>query len=429
MCLTCRGYKFITKITKKFNSGKMRLPDYFLLFLLLFTTFGFNKVLGQITAPSSIYSEFTAYTNPDPVYYFTSVEMQTISVQGPNPSNTYTFEWTRHRASDNTWSQPALVQVGSNSQLVINEIGGYQVRITGPGVDLIYRCWVFEPELGNAGITVVASTCFYLDLKANADTVPLVYYNPANGNPGYVNYNRNYSWKASVGPSLQAKSLIALNAPVENTRFNVTVSDKFGNQVTASYDFTAIAVLSKYKSEIIKKEVPQEAHSIVEGSAPIEVRFQDESKGNISAWEWRFGRSGVAFNRNPFYVFTAIGKDTVYLKVINRLSGCESISVDPLVINVVGSLLEVPNVFTPNDDGANDEFRVVYRSLKKFHIVILNRWGRKVYESSNPAEGWDGSFSGALAPPGVYFYYIEAEGYEPGEKHTRKGSIHLIRGK
>jgi len=397
-------------------------------FLFIFTI-AVATSFGQIQAPSAIYSEMTNYASPDPVYFFSTVQMQVLTCQGPNPSDTYTFNWTRHNPTGNTWNQPLQSQVGASSELMINEPGGYQVRVTGPGVDVIYRCWAFEPMLNNTSIDEVDATCFYLDLRANNDTLPLVYYNPSTSMETRVRYNRTYQWTASTGGTLPQGAFISMNAPVENTRFEVLVTDKFGNQSMAYLDYTAIAVEAKYKREIVKLNVPQEIHSEAEGSAPIEVRFQDESKGNITAWEWRFGRAGVAFDRNPFYVFTAFGKDTVTLRVINRLSGCESISEDNLIVNVINSLLEVPNTFTPNGDGANDEFRVVYSSIKKYHIVVFNRWGRKVYESTNPAEGWDGTVGGSMAPPGVYFYYIEAEGYEKGEKHKLHGPIHLIRGK
>jgi gliding motility-associated-like protein len=58
----------------------------------------------------------------------------------------------------------------------------------------------------------------------------------------------------------------------------------------------------------------------------------------------------------------------------------------------------------------NDEFRVAYRSLKEFHIWVYNRWGKLVYESTDPAKGWDGTINGRPAAEGAYFYVVRAKG-------------------
>lgn len=390
----------------------------------------FISGFGQIYSTSAVFSENTEYASPDPVFFFSSIQGQMLSCDGPNSLETYTFEWTKYNSTNNTWSQSIQNQTGSSSQIIVTGIGGYQVRVTGSGVDNIYRCWAFEPLLNETQITVADETCFYLDLLAKSDSLPLVYYNPSSGTPIYINYGRIYNWTASTGTTLPQGALITMEAPVEDTKFEINVIDKFGNQSSANMNYTAIAVKAKYKWEEVKLEVPQEIHTLVEGSAPIEVRFEDESKGNITKWDWDFGNNtSHALERNPFYVFTTYGTYTVILRVINDLSGCESISEDNLEVVVTESILKAPNTFTPNGDGANDEFRVVYHSIKNYRITVFNRWGRKVYESTNPAEGWDGTVGNSLAPPGVYFYYIEAEGYLKNEKHKLSGPIHLIRGK
>ena len=86
------------------------------------------------------------------------------------------------------------------------------------------------------------------------------------------------------------------------------------------------------------------------------------------------------------------------------------------------SMLLVPNVFTPNGDGANDEFRVAYRSIKEFHCWVYNRWGHLVYEWTDPAKGWDGTIGGKPAAEGAYFYVIRALGTDADKnaKYTIK---------
>jgi gliding motility-associated-like protein len=88
---------------------------------------------------------------------------------------------------------------------------------------------------------------------------------------------------------------------------------------------------------------------------------------------------------------------------------CESDSSE-VAVQISESYLAVPNVFTPNGDGKNDEFRVAYRSLRDFHIWVYNRWGKLVYESTDPARGWDGNINGRPAAEGAYFYVVRAMG-------------------
>ena len=79
-------------------------------------------------------------------------------------------------------------------------------------------------------------------------------------------------------------------------------------------------------------------------------------------------------------------------------------------VSVSESMLTVPNTFTPNGDGVNDEFHVVYRSIKEFHMWVYNRWGKLVYKSDDPSKGWDGYIGARPAAEGAYYYVIRALG-------------------
>jgi gliding motility-associated-like protein len=87
-----------------------------------------------------------------------------------------------------------------------------------------------------------------------------------------------------------------------------------------------------------------------------------------------------------------------------------------------------PSAFTPDGDGANDVFKV----LNGYHIisyrcVLMNRWGQRVFESSDPRKGWDGKVDGRPAGPGVYVWYcVYTERAGDGEKRL-KGTVVLLR--
>lgn len=83
--------------------------------------------------------------------------------------------------------------------------------------------------------------------------------------------------------------------------------------------------------------------------------------------------------------------------------------------------LFIPNVFTPNNDGVNDYFGVVYDGNEDVSIEVYNRWGVLLFQSSRKEFSWDGTLSGELSSDGVYFYVIQIG----EEKH--QGSLTLMR--
>jgi gliding motility-associated-like protein len=91
------------------------------------------------------------------------------------------------------------------------------------------------------------------------------------------------------------------------------------------------------------------------------------------------------------------------------------------------TVMDMPNAFTPGSDGVNGVFKPSKRGiarLKSFNIY--NRWGQKVFESTNIDKGWDGTFHDKAQPMGVYVYTIEAV-TDSGKTFTRQGNVTLIR--
>lgn len=89
--------------------------------------------------------------------------------------------------------------------------------------------------------------------------------------------------------------------------------------------------------------------------------------------------------------------------------------------------ISAPNVITPNGDGKNDFFFIEYNGLKDFQIVITNRWGNTVYESTDPSAAWDGTNKGgAEVSSGTYFYQIVAT-LESGVEIQEQGFVQVVK--
>lgn len=90
----------------------------------------------------------------------------------------------------------------------------------------------------------------------------------------------------------------------------------------------------------------------------------------------------------------------------------------------------MPNAFTPNGDGRNDVFRPVLDcTLEGYRLDVFNRWGRRVFQSSEPGLSWDGSLAGAEQEAGVYVWVLEATVQDRGQRYVERasGSVTLLR--
>jgi gliding motility-associated-like protein len=79
-------------------------------------------------------------------------------------------------------------------------------------------------------------------------------------------------------------------------------------------------------------------------------------------------------------------------------STCDELDVDPF------PTIYAPNVFTPNSDGHNEKFKVVVTYATKFRLEIYDRWGELLHVSTDPEEGWDGTYKGNAVQEDVYVW-------------------------
>lgn len=222
----------------------------------------------------------------------------------------------------------------------------------------------------------------------------------------------------------QGETELSVGAPLRNTEFTLSM-DQYAALLgmeadsVVSDEMEAWAVSSHLMSVTAKRGESVEnepgrpiAEDQLSGSAPLEVQFSANANTPTALyyrWEIYRGTNLIATRTDAEqrYTFNENGSYRVLLWVSNDHCITDSSVVD---VTVSESMLKVPNVFTPNGDGSNDEFRVVYRSLAEFHCWIYNRWGHLVYDWTDPAKGWDGNIGGRPAATGAYYYVIRAKG-------------------
>jgi gliding motility-associated-like protein len=114
---------------------------------------------------------------------------------------------------------------------------------------------------------------------------------------------------------------------------------------------------------------------------------------------------------------------------VRTMTGRNCVSEDSVVIHLTfEKSIDIPNAFTPNNDGRNDVFRIRAIGIASFHLFIYNRWGNLMFSTKDPDQGWDGYYKGIFEPFGDYIYMLQYSfvGDEKNIQH-KTGIVTLIR--
>ncbi|MCI5056332.1 MAG: gliding motility-associated C-terminal domain-containing protein, partial [Flavobacteriales bacterium] len=139
-------------------------------------------------------------------------------------------------------------------------------------------------------------------------------------------------------------------------------------------------------------------------------------------YQWYFGEEKLEGETFRYYRPTETG---LYAVDIDDPEGC-MLQLDYWVDLNCGEL-EIPNVFTPNNDDLNETFPGVYCAYDKFRLVIVNRWGQEIFISESADLTWDGrNPTGEEVPEGSYLYFISILDID-GNASEYRGTVTLIR--
>ena len=141
----------------------------------------------------------------------------------------------------------------------------------------------------------------------------------------------------------------------------------------------------------------------------------------------------LIFDNNTKFINVQPSETTIYtVGIIDTLTQCTN--TDQIKIEVTKERnVYIPNAFSPNADGVNDNFTVnVGIAVEKVNVFrVFNRWGALIYEQPEEVvegdimEGWNGEFRGQPVNPGVYVYLVEVE-FKDGVKVKYTGDVTLF---
>jgi gliding motility-associated-like protein len=145
--------------------------------------------------------------------------------------------------------------------------------------------------------------------------------------------------------------------------------------------------------------------------------------------QYSWSPAGTLDRPDQFDPIASPPETTQYEVTITTPEGCTNREL--VLVVVVTPLCEdpyifIPSAFSPNGDGKNDAFKVRGNFIDEVEVLVYDRWGKLVFESRDPEQGWDGTFKGVFLPPDVYGYYVRVRCFG-GEQFIRKGNVTLIR--
>ena len=139
------------------------------------------------------------------------------------------------------------------------------------------------------------------------------------------------------------------------------------------------------------------------------------------SYNWQNGSMGA---NGPSIAGTDPGMYTLRGTDVNGCTGTDSIDIRD---STCPQYCYVPTAFTPNGDGKNDRFKAVFAGpVNDFKLAVYDRWGRMVFETRDPFQGWDGTTDGNPQPPGTYAYICIYRLYQQPER-IQRGTVILIR--
>lgn len=159
-------------------------------------------------------------------------------------------------------------------------------------------------------------------------------------------------------------------------------------------------------------------------SIQLTSSFGPFNSSTIVSYNWS-PAEGLSCIDCPNPLVTSYAKNTDYVLTIIYNGQCQAKATAS--VSVENNLpLYIPTAFSPNGDGNNDVFQIYGEGISTIDLKIFNRWGEKVFESTNQFEGWDGTYKGVMQNPSVYTYHVDIT-YLDNKKIDRKGTVSTIR--
>ena len=228
-----------------------------------------------------------------------------------------------------------------------------------------------------------------------------------------------FTWLDNVGAVIYVGDSLLYDTNVDAT---LTVIGKLG---LCEDDTTLVNVV--VQPDIDVTLVNRDYELFINSAEVVDIEF-DETADYTYYWS---PSAGLSCDDCPDPKISDIGQEMEYmLTVYDELTGCvleETINVR-FINQCSDKAFYIPNIFSPNGDGSNDNFQILLERPEEFEeIRLFDRWGNQIYVSTDVLDSWDGSYKGDPVGIGVYPYKVTYTCTETGERLTFYGDVTVVR--
>jgi gliding motility-associated-like protein len=161
------------------------------------------------------------------------------------------------------------------------------------------------------------------------------------------------------------------------------------------------------------------------------INFTDLTTGGTpTSWQWSFPGANPSSSTDQHPANICYDLTGVYDVTLIVSDGVDSDTLELTAYIVQACVRQngffIPTAFSPNGDGSNEVLYVRGNNISRLQFVVYDRWGAKMFESTDPGRGWDGNFNGEKAAAGVYSY-VAVITFADGNSEKLAGQTTLIR--
>lgn len=233
----------------------------------------------------------------------------------------------------------------------------------------------------------------------------------------FINQSNNatiYNWNFGDGQSSSASS--PTNTYTSTGTYTITLIT--ANPASCNKFDTAIKVITVFDSPVADFDWTPNPPT------PNTPNVFTNLSVGATKYLWDFGDGASSIDKNPVHVFETDGTYKVCLTASNDV-GCKDTQCKQ-VRSIVFPIVDVPTGFSPNGDGVNDVVYVRGYGIETIVFRIFNRWGEKLFETTDKTKGWDGTYKNVKQEMEVYQYTLSVTFFD-GSKTFKKGNITLLK--
>ncbi len=315
-----------------------------------------------------------------------------------------------------------------NSSVIIANGNQYALQLATDGK--IYVAQVNEPYLGVINHpSILGETCIF---ENNA-----IYLNGNNCKMGLPNFNQSYFNK----PAISCTNACAGKPTNFSFDYNSNIDSVkwvFGNDQSSVTEIYPYIVDCNYNEPGSYDIGMYYYHcgitdSIIQFVTIYEPPWIDLGNdttiftGNTVTLDAGEDMSQYLWNNGSESQYLTTSSEGIYFAEVTK-NNCKSS--DTIYIQVISTIVALPNAFSPNADNLNDVFKAIRAGkLNDFQFAVFNRYGERIFYSTDIEKGWDGKFKGLDCPMESYVWEISYSIPELGEPIIKKlsGVVHLLR--